>query len=103
MTPVGDDVGKNRAQSTVGAPLLDISGIFKELASAQALDEVALTHNARERLAVLGENGAGKIGGWLASAVRSPCSPIRPLMSTLERGRKSIDCSGSLFRLERRS
>lgn len=58
MTPVGDAHDKKQPQSTIGEPLLAISGISKQFSGARALD--ALTLNAGETPALVGENGAGQ-------------------------------------------
>jgi ribose transport system ATP-binding protein len=47
-------------QQAVSLPLLDVRQISKQFAGVRALDDVSLTLNRGEVLAVVGENGAGK-------------------------------------------
>lgn len=50
----------NSSSSTHSAPLLEVQNITKQFPGVKALNQVSLTLNQGEVLAIIGENGAGK-------------------------------------------
>ena len=86
-----------RADTGFGTvPLLEVRGLSKRFGALQVLDDVSLTIEAGEAVAVVGDNGAGKstLAKCIARAVRADSGEVRMAGRPVGAGRDDARAAG---------